>query len=291
MSQVLEYLSYMDDHGARPLRPTQYEALSYVLHLHDNKTPGTVMNYISGVRTWLRLMGAPTTAFDTYLLEVLKKGIARSSSHVPTQAPPLRPTDVRKAVCFFNSAGDNGPVLSAALLLGYFTLLRQSNLLLSPVRTDPGHVLRAKDITLTREGLNVHVRSSKTLSKSSPPRDIAVPAIPGSKYCPVRAWRKYVSRTQPYLEGPAFITTDGLPLRPRGLLDTLRLALAVGGHPAPGAITLHSLRRGGAQACASSGSSLEDIKALGHWTSDAVHKYIPRHLIYSAPRTLAENFG
>lgn len=249
------------------------------------------MNYISGARTWVQAMGMATTSFDTYLVGVLKRGIHRNSNHVPAQAPPLSPSDIRKVVRFFATAGDNGPVLTAAILLGYFTLLRQSNLLSSPSLASPGHTLRARDVSVTDTGLTIHVRSSKTLLKSAPPRNIAVPEIPGSHYCPLKAWMKYVSRTQPSLDGPAFITSDALPLRPRALLDTLRLALAAQGHPAPGAITLHSLRRGGAQACASSGSSLEDIKDLGHWTSGAVHSYVPRHLISSAPRTLVTKFG
>ena len=282
----------MREHDANAFAPSQYQIISYLLELTDNlKSPTSVLNYLSGARTFVRAFGGSVAGFDTYPVSLARRGVQRLSHHVPALAPPLTPQDIKAVVRFFSSIGDNGLTLTAALLLGYFTLLRQSNLLsVSPHQTSE-HTIRVKDITSHQGGLNVHIRSSKTLLKSASPLDIHVPRIPGSPYCPVAAWSRYLTTLKPYAEGPAFITKDGSPLCPRALRDTLRLALSAEGHPCPGAITLHSLRRGGAQACARQGASLGDIKELGHWSSDAVFTYVPRAAISAAGQTLSSIFA
>ena len=51
-TQVRKYIEYMNQHNANPLRPTQYEVISYLISLHDALvTPSAVMNYCSGART------------------------------------------------------------------------------------------------------------------------------------------------------------------------------------------------------------------------------------------------
>ena len=183
-----------------------------------------------------------------------------ASGHVLAQSPPLLPMDVRNAICFYNSIGPNRHMLVVALLVGFFTLLRQSNLFYSHRADDPGHALRACDITITCDGLCVRVRSSKKSTKASKPTNTLLPVIPSSPYCPVLAWFNYVSRTRPFVDAPAFLTSDGSPLTARAFIDTLRLALSVAGHPLPSAITGHSLQRGAAQACALEGSPPSDIR-------------------------------
>ena len=170
-------------------------------------------------------------------------------------------------------------------------MLRQSNLLVLIPHTRTNHMLRVNDLTITAKGLVIRVRSSKTSIKSQKPVYIMLPRISGSRYCPVHAWETYYAATTPHHQGPTFTMIDRSPLTPRALCDIIRLALTMACHPAPGAITLHSFRRGGAQACMTMGASLQDIKDLGHWTADAVHSYIPRVHISSAVQTLTSLFG
>ena len=175
--------------GVNLLRPLQYILLTYIQHLQTAlSSPSTVMNYISGVRTWVLASDRIVSAFDRYLVKLMKHGVQRTSTHVPAQAPPLLPMDVQNAVCFYNSIDPNCHVLVAALLVGYFTLLSQSNLFYSYCADDPGHTLRVCRLTLTHDGLCICVRSSKISTKASKPTNIRLPAIPSSPYCPVSAW-------------------------------------------------------------------------------------------------------
>ena len=112
-----------------------------------------------------------------------------------------------------------------------------------------------------------------------------------SPYCPVIAWTSYATSTVLHPNGPAFITSTGAPLTAMALTKTIRLTLAAVGHPAPGAFTLHSLRRGGAQACAQLGPEISNIQDLGTGRSQAVHQYVLKNPTKSAPLMLSTTFG
>ena len=63
------------------------------------------------------------------------------------------------------------------------------------------------------------------------------------------------------------------------LLGALRIALNHLGIPEAQSYTLHSLRRGGAQALAKVGRSLQEIMDLGSCSSSVVHVYVPRDML------------
>lgn len=262
--------------------------MSLIASLNDDlRSPSAVYNYISGARTWVLLVGGAVTAFDTYPVSVVKRGVARSSLHVPRQAPPLTTPMLNDVIRYFRSAGPRARVLTAALLVGFFTLLRQGNLLITGRRNDPGHTITAADVTDTGSQLDVYVRSTKTTRSPSDAFTIAVKPAPGSTCCPVRAWRDYQRHTRPPPEAPAFLLPDGEPLTAITLTAALRAALASARHPSPRSYTLHSVRRGGAQACAKAGAQLDDLRQLGNWRSSAVFAYVPRAAFTAATQALS----
>ena len=260
-----------------PLAPKQYSILCYLLHLSESfRSPGTAINYLSGARTWVRGMGGDLRAFDTYALGLLKRGIQRASSHVAAPARPFTRPDLIAVLHFLSSAGTNSAVLAAAIAMGFFSLLRQSNLLLSPTRALARHALRVDDVTRTPEGIRIRVRHSKTSWRAVHPHTINIPAQPAHLPCAVRAWDRYAASARLSPSDPAFMIAPGLPLRASHLVAVARLALTRAGHPSPGDISMHSLRRGGAQDLALRGASLADVRDIGAWRSDAVFAYVPR---------------
>ena len=192
----------------------------------------------------------------------MKKGVQKLSNHTPSQAPPLTREDIHKVISHISTAGPDANVLVTAILLAYNTLLKQGNLLQSTSYTDPGHALRARDVTLGPLGITVMVNSTTVSPRLS------------SACCLVSAWDRYSTSQRPHRNGPAFLTPGGAPLQPSTLVTTLRLALDACGHPNPTAYTLHSLHTG--QALAAAGGSLQDIMNIDACTSSAVHTYVPR---------------
>ena len=277
-AQVRRYITYAGTAGFDPRRPDQYDILSYLLHLKESlASPGAALNYISGAKTWVLLMGGAHAAFDSYPTSLMKRGIRRSSTHVPRPAPPLTKKQLHDVVAYVRSDGPAAEVIAAALLIGFATLLRQGNLL---GEAGPGaHALAARDLVSTPAGLQITVMSTKTRWRSSPSTTIWIPRGATRQRCPVAAWDSYASATRPHPSGPAFVLPSGAPLLPLTLVTALRLSLGALGTPEAESFSLHSLRRGGAQAYALAGCSLGQIKALGTWSSDAVLAYVPQSMV------------
>ena len=120
---------------------------------------------------------------------------------------------------------------------------------------------------------------------------IRLPWIHGSRYCPVSAWVKYSRHQKGLPSDPAFMTPGGTPLTPKVMTEVLRQGLHQAGHPHAQSLTLHGMRRGAAQACIKNGASLQSVKDLGTWLSDAVYAYVPKTMVIEAPIALSYSFG
>ena len=282
----------MNAHSRQLTKPNSYDIASYVLHLQNSlKAPGSVHNYISGVRTWLRALGQSVAAFDSYHVTVMKKGLTAAMNHIPTPAVSVHPELVKRIVTRLDTYGQHTAVVKSALLIMFFTLLRQSNVLVTNNAREDPHVLKRKDVMTKTKALFILVRTSKT---SRSPQDVTryiVPAIPTSDFCPVKAWCDYTT-CNPITSDKetAFKLPSGQPLTTKTMLAVIRETLRDIGHPDPDSFNLHGLRRGAAKACQQAGLSLANLKEAGFWRSDAVFSYIPRKVV-KAPRALATYFG
>ena len=290
--QVAKYLRFTTGNKINPLCPSQYQVMGYIAHLSQVlRSPGAVLNYASGARTWIRTMGGSTDGFDTYPVMLVRRGVMRASNHQPSQALPLSVSDVQGIVRFFRSSGRIAYVLVAATLIGFVSVLRQSNLLTSGHRRDAGHALTAGEVLDVGNALHLRVRSTKTSQGIRNAFTIVLPEIPMSSCCPVRAWRKYKRVTSIADSDPAFLMLNGNALSINTLTAAIRLALTYNHHPSPSDVTLHSLRRGAAQSCARAGADVNQVAESGGWRSSAVFTYVPKRLFTAAPLTLSSLFA
>ena len=161
------------------------------------------------------------------------------------------------------------------IVLSFRTLLRKSNLV-PETYADVGHVLTRGDVTFTKDGMLLRVRSSKTIQYRERVLEIPVLAIPGSPFCVVSLLKEHFAR-YPMLEDSYLLyrsTAGGAkPILYRELLDYLkRLVKGIGLNPAD--VGLHSLRRSGCAFLHSIRVPLEDIKCVGDWRSLAVLSYL-----------------
>lgn len=81
-----------------------------------------------------------------------------------------------------------GKALWAAILMGVFTFFRSSTLM-SQTRNseESGHLLRS-DVTLDSNSFQVSLRLSKTRQFNDTVLVYPIQEIPGSPFCPVKAW-------------------------------------------------------------------------------------------------------
>ena len=293
LRQAYRYVSFMRAHHLPPTAPDEYDILQFATYLtHMKLSPQSTANAISGAKCWVREAGGEVRAFESHALTRLKRGLNRQTKRVITQAPALQPALMISITKFLLQVGPPAYTPLAALLTAYFTLIRQSNLVSpSPNIWHATHVLKRGDITPHPKGLSVRINSSKTITSHQQSVSLLLPSIPGSILCPVAAWSRAVTCCPAPLEAPAFMSSPQTPLDQRTLTQILRGTLSALGVKNFASYTLHSLRRGGAQACHALKVPPEAIKAQGTWESDAVFNYIPRQAPTEAPVALAAYFG
>lgn len=135
-SQAEAYVTFMVQHDADPICPELYDVLQYISFLLSKcASIQTVKNKLSGARSWVEEVGGDLETFSARAVTLTLRGGARASSHVPRRAPAITPTILRQIVDFLTLAGRPGVVPIAALLMGFLTMLRQSNLIFPSARS------------------------------------------------------------------------------------------------------------------------------------------------------------
>lgn len=249
----------------------------YIQYLKNSfRSPGTVKNYLSGSRNWISHHGGNPSSYDSNEVKEMFSAISTLCNHVPTQAYPFTPQDIRTVCDFIHSTPGVPYAIKPCILIGFAGFLRASNLVSpSPSCSIGPHTMLASDITDAPFGLLVNLRSTKTI-KSGKPTTLSIHKVDDIRYCPVFAWYHYKSRCNPCPIGPAFMLTQNIPLTAKPIVNLLKSAL---GHKLleGQSISMHSLRRGGTQTAAKAGASNEHLMAHGTWKSKSgLRFYLPK---------------
>ena len=161
----------------------------------------------------------------------------------------------------------------------YYGLLRVGEL------TAGEHPIHAADVQI---GINKNkilfiLRSSKTHSRDTPPQMIKITSKPISNshdrtlhgFCPFYLIKRYAEK-----RGPAagtneqfFIFSDRSPVKPNHMRNTLKNMLKLARFD-PTVYSTHSFRIGRSCDLLQMGFSVETIKKLGRWKSNAVYRYL-----------------
>ena len=273
--QATEYLTFCYYNGVDYMNPSALQVALFTQSLAGKfKTAGAALNYVAGACKFVRHSGGRDEAFDTYLVKTVKKGVTRlGADHQPNQSPAFNPRPVAAAAGVLQGMGLDGKAAAAALLLGYASFLRPSNIFFTRSGGEhAGHTLRRRDIVVTTEGLRVYVTTTKStrIPYSLPIMESAGPG------CPVRAWKLYVAAAPSTPEAVILTNSLGRPYTAQNLTPLVRAALATTGHKDALAFTFHGPRRSGANTAADSGATEAQVRRHGRWKSRAVYKYVPR---------------
>ena len=269
----------------------EYDILSYIVYLKKKlKSPGAVLNYLSTARTWTLAVTGSAKSFDTYRVTTLKKGLKRTMSPVLTNKPPFLIEHLKHVVDVFDSLGSAARVMKAYILIAFCSALRQSNLILHNLLDKEEHVLLARNVSVTKKGLELVIRTSKTTTCYEQ-KLIVIPRASNPQYCPVVAWLNFRVLKAAAHARLAFVTSNGSPLLSRPATNLIRQALTHSTYKRPMSFTLHDIRRASVQTCAKGGATLGQLKALGGWKSDAIFSYLPRELVAKGPSTLSASLG
>lgn len=254
-------------------------------------SPASIKNYLSGAKYWVTVHAGDISSFLSLETSEMIRAVVAESNHVPSPAAPLPPSYLKVICEFLDSHSSVIKSIKPCILLTFACMLRSSNVLCPNLSSWAGaHTLLASDVIVCADSLTVIIRSTKTTSKKNP---VLLKVLNSSStiMCPVKAWRDYVRCINPSPFGPAFITAAGLPLTPPPVVAAMRAALTHAGVVNADQFSMHSLRRGAAQAASGEGVSNQEIMRHGIWKSPQGLSYYLKPASVEVPRALAASLA
>ena len=272
LTQWVKYLSFCIYFNFLAIPASEEVLAAYAQHLsYSFKAYGSVLNYLCGVKTLHKFLNASLLGFQGFKLKLAMKGLKRNMIHIPRQAVTLTPAilcDIRSTLDLQNPWDGT---FWAMCLVGFFLLLRKSNLV--PVTLggyDPSKQLARGDFEWLRDRVLVTLSWTKT-NQFGKKEVYSLPRIPGSVLCPYSAV-KHMFKLVPGL-GICFQQQDGNPVTYNQFQGKLHTCLNLAGYWGD-LFSSHSLRRGGTTFAFMCGVPTDLIKNLGGWSSDCYYRYL-----------------
>ena len=161
----------------------------------------------------------------------------------------------------------------------FFTFFRKSNVLPeSKLSFDYNKQVSRDSITCSNSCLLVKSTWSKTNQCGDRVLIVPVCSVPGSKLCPVTAYKRLLHMVPSSVNIPAFSYFDRagklVPLTYSTFVQQLRVWLSRIGIVDTSRYGSHSFRRGGTTLAFQSGVDPVLIKAQGDWSSECYRRYV-----------------
>ena len=233
---------------------------------------------MSAVSILHKFHGIQCLAIESFLVKAVLKGYRRMLGHTMVQKLPITPDMLKRIISICDKKNESGFI--AAILVGFFTFLRKSNLVPESMENfKPGRHLSRGSFAFKGDCGVVKVVETKTIQCRE--RILYLPLAKGSvtELCPIAAvqvhFLEFITKDK---SDPAFQYKgrDGTrTLTHSKLSSTLNEKLTILGID-PNTISMHSLRRGGASYAHQCGASIELMQAMGDWASLSVLLYLSR---------------
>ena len=253
-----------------PLVPADPQLISlYAVLLARSLQYKSIPQYLNIISLLHKSLDMPSP-LDSFIVKSTLRGIKNTIGHEPTIKLPVTPEILYKILNNLKLNVISDACVWMACIIMFYGLLRKSNVV------GPHKILR-KDCKFTNESIQLIIRSSKTRNKHTDiPRTLSLPRFKDHSLCPVAAILNYLRLTT---EIPLSAPLCALPksggkfstLTYKSITDVLREAVPT---DQASSYATHSFRRGGASYMFSIGMSVETIRLMGDWRSNAYQRYI-----------------
>lgn len=268
------FVGWCRDQDRVPLPATSETLAEYVSNMISAKrSPATISQHVGCIRRMHRLAersGQPDTARALELLRGYKRKRAEDGAE-EDEALPLLPDEMLRMIATLNLDSVLGQRDQLVIVLGFALMARRSELA----------ALRIADVTETRQGIVVRIRTSKT-DKNSEGAKVAVPPADDPLIDPVglsRAWKDLLA-ARGITSGHLVRAVDrhgnpAGPIKPALVGDIVRRLARKATLPDASEYSAHSLRAGGLTAALQAGVPVGIAARHGRWspTSPVVMKY------------------
>ena len=281
LSQGNSYEKWCQQNNMKTFPADEWQLVRYGTHTAGHVTAqGTVVNYVSGVRSLQQLAGYPAPALSNKNLKLFLDGLKDELTVIPKQAAPMN-TEMLKRMAVKVDLSDEYELVSLfATTLGFALFMRSSNLVPSSLTQFNPHEQFTRDHVILDEEtpmLLMNIEWSKTDPHKE--KDLWVPVAPAAdaSICPIRLAALVLKVINAEYNQSLFSFHNKAGQLKCLTYNMLRNQIKkwvreIGMDP--NKYTPHSLRRGGASHAYDSGMTIDYIKRLGNWASDAYLDYI-----------------
>lgn len=238
--------------------------------VQDGKSIATIKQAVSNICTLHLMQGFPNPQ-NKKVTEFLK-GAKVTINRTEKQAKGMTIQDIERGLQNIEQELLEGSITEmrakrdkAILLLGFFGCFRRSELC----------DLHINDSTTAKCFVRDHLKGIEVVMKqfkhSTETKYKSIPANPASKLCPVAAVRNWIMEVKKQVSTPSnvFVSIHRSGKIKGKKLNGQTIGVLVKKYCGP-EFSGHSLRVGFAQTARDSGASIEDIKRMGNWVTDAM---------------------
>lgn len=274
-TQLKSYQTFCSMLGYNVVPLPQEKLLRYVAWLARRLTPASISKYLNIVRIIHLEAGLPNPVQDNWQVQTALQGFKRLKNVTPNRKLPITPRMLLQIRSLIDLHSPFGKVFWAACLMGFFGLLRKSNLFWSNLTSK--HFVRRGDLVFHKNYMILTIAATKTIQFAQRKLSIPLLALQDHPLCPVMATRQVLTLS-PMLEvhEPLFSFSSPfgkMVLTYEKFLNEFKRVLSRLGY-SQHEFASHSLRRGGASWALHQQLSADAIKLLGDWQSNAYQVYL-----------------
>ena len=243
------YIKFCLHYGLRSL-PSSSDTLSlYAQFLARSfQSVNAITNYVAGVKLMHVILQLPTTAFEAFEYKLTIKGLTRRKRHRVKQAAPITPQILYQFLQFLDLTQPSDATFWSLFLTAFFAMARKSNLVPASIKSyDAGKQLCRDRVLIGDQSLLLVWDWAKNIQAGERLHKVPLLQIPGSKLCPVRAYKNMCALVPAQGKSPAFstlvkgkivpITYSQFNRKIKQLITSCQLD--------PAQFSTHSFRRGG----------------------------------------------
>jgi len=191
------YLQFCDEYGLSPVPISQVQAARYVAYLADSLSPSSIPKYLNIIRIIHLEHNLPDPCvLQLYDVKCVLAGLSKEKGTAPRRMEPITPQILLKMLQHIDLTTIDDLSVWAACLLGFFGLLRRSNLFppsLFGFKADK-HLAR-QAVQWNDRQVTVSLKWTKTIQCKERILSILLVAVPGHPLCPVSALNQLMTCT------------------------------------------------------------------------------------------------
>ena len=167
----------------------------------------------------------------------------------------------------------NGLNLYASFCVAFAAFLRPGELTWDTwdPTTSPSIQVSCKSVKFTSDGVIIHIPKSKT-DQIGEGTNVPL-SFANDASCPVQALRRLFKKYPKKDSDPLFTRVIG-PFNKKWFAENITTTIQKAGIPNASKYSGHSFRRGAANTSIAAGASMEELKTMGRWKSNAAQVYL-----------------